>query len=155
MNTCLPMDTCLVGMTLCMYACIPVHGRWCICNQYVNVAMCIKIQRFWLFAFDYLLLVGNCCAWSVFMHAWVAGEWSLRANAANWACCFCLEENAVIASNPCGHRCICATCKNIFEKQRDKTCPWCGERVQSFFGVYDSWLISKSVTAAVAAASSP
>lgn len=57
------------------------------------------------------------------------------AQAQQVLCVICLEGQAVIAIQPCGHRCLCSTCSQTFQ-QSMRTCPTCRGPVRSMQRIY-------------------
>eukprot|EP00030_Apusomonadida_sp_AF-17_P008526 a855556_50.p2 GENE.a855556_50~~a855556_50.p2 ORF type:complete len:164 (+),score=42.83 a855556_50:61-492(+) len=50
-------------------------------------------------------------------------------------CCVCMEAPKSMAANPCGHRCVCATCASRL-LETSGLCPICRASISSFLKIY-------------------
>ena len=51
-------------------------------------------------------------------------------------CCVCLDAHATHIFLPCGHFCICKTCKIPYENGTEKECPMCREEFENITKVF-------------------
>ena len=51
-------------------------------------------------------------------------------------CCVCWVEPAIYLTVPCGHQCLCSTCKALVEGDGKQECPMCCQTFQTIVQVF-------------------
>lgn len=52
-------------------------------------------------------------------------------------CVICLDKPKVMALIPCGHRCLCEKCSEMYRKDKNKTCPECRSKIKDIIKIFE------------------
>jgi len=55
----------------------------------------------------------------------------------NQDCVYCLDNKKEYALVPCGHKCLCNICKEIYEINNIKECPLCKQNFNQIIKIFD------------------
>lgn len=52
-------------------------------------------------------------------------------------CVICLDKPKVMALVPCGHKCLCEKCSEMYKKDKNKSCPECRSRITNIYKIFE------------------